>query len=139
MKLALPPTWPVSVLTVASPAASAVAIAGYEILPAHAPLPTACSLVFQPAAGSQTSILMSESLEGVSVAATRQNDGRFAKAFPPRPVRPAGSVNCPAPTVCASVTATCGCEKDERLSHGAPTAGAAARRNARASFIHGQA
>src|SRR5512138_1587116 len=63
------------------------------MLPAHAPLPTACSFVFQLAAGSQTSILMSESLEGVSVAATRQNGGRVAKTLLPRPARPLGSAN----------------------------------------------
>src|SRR5262245_21790419 len=113
------------------------------MLPAQAPLPTAWSLPFQPEpaapepcaeAGIQTSILISESLDGVRVAATRQNAGKFAKGFPPRPARPAGSVNCPAPTVWASVTATCGCENDERLSQGAPIAGAAIRRKASASF-----
>ena len=45
------------------------------MLPFKPPLPTAWNLPFQPAAGSQTSILMSESLVGVSVAATRQNAG----------------------------------------------------------------
>src|SRR5215831_12384448 len=133
MNFGSPPVCPVSVLTVTYPAASAVAIAGYEMLPAHAPLPTACSLPFQrvpvsgPAevpshAGSQTSILISESDVGVNVAAIRQNGGRFANAFAPRPPRP-GGVNCPAPTVCASVTAACGCENVERLSHVAPSAG----------------
>src|SRR5580765_2384882 len=105
MNLASPPVCPVSVLTAAYPAASAVAIAGYEMLPAHAPLPTASSFPFQPDAGSQTSILMSESAEGVSVAATRQKDGRLAKTFAPRPPRP-GAVNAPGATICASVTAT---------------------------------
>src|SRR5262249_38785532 len=112
------------------------------MLPAHAPLPTAWSFPFHPpppavdeAAGSQTSTLISESLDGVSVAATRQNAGRLANALLPRPARPFGIVNCPAPTVCASVTATCGCENVERLSHGAPIAGVATRTNAIASFI----
>src|SRR5687767_5057776 len=71
------------------------------MLPFHPPLPTACSLPFQPAAGSQTSILMSDSFVGVSVAATRQNDGRSASAAPPRP--PA-CASAPAATTCADVT-----------------------------------
>src|SRR2546427_5095249 len=107
------------------------------MLPAHAPLPTASSLPFQPDEGSQTSILMSESLDGVSVAATRQNDGSAANGFAPRPPRGFGGVNCPAPTVCASVIATCGPENVDRLSQVAPIAGAATRTNAIASFING--
>src|SRR6476659_4934794 len=96
------------------------------MLPAHAPLPTASSFPFQPDTGSQTSILMSESDEGVSVAATRQNGGSCANGLPPPlPPRGFGAVNCPAATVCASVTATCGCENADRLSHVADHAGAA--------------
>ena len=79
-KLALPPTCPVSVELVAYPRRSASAIAAYPIDPCHAPLPTAWNLPFQPEMGNHTSILMSESLEGVSVAATRQNAGRPANA-----------------------------------------------------------
>src|SRR5262249_47178986 len=115
------------------------------MLPAQAPFPTACNFPFQPepgapepcaeAAGSQTSILMSESLDGVSVAATRQNAGRFEKASAPRPPRPAGGVNCFAPTDCAGVTATWACGKVDRVSQGAPMAGAATRRKASASFM----
>src|SRR5882724_1014558 len=102
------------------------------MLPAHAPLPTASNLPFHPPpppanVGSQISILMSESLEGVSVAATRQNGGSAAKGFPPRPPRGFGGLNCPAPTVWASVTATCACEKVDKLSQVAPIAGAAMR------------
>ena len=67
-----------SVLAVAYPAATAAASAAYEMLPAHPPLPTAWNFPFHPDAGSQTSILMSESLDGVSVAATRQNAGSVA-------------------------------------------------------------
>src|SRR6476646_2945540 len=100
------------------------------MLPAHAPLPTACSLPFQPEAGIQTSILMSESLDGVSVAATRQKGGRAVNGVPPRPARPFGAVNWPAPTVCASVTDTWGCENVDRLSHVAPIAGVATKRRA---------
>src|SRR6184192_2874354 len=45
------------------------------MLPAHPPFPTAWSLPFHPDAGIQTSILMSESIDGAIVAATRQNAG----------------------------------------------------------------
>src|SRR6266566_2767458 len=55
-------------------------MAGYAIEPLNAPLPTAWNLPFQPDAGNQTSILMSESLLGVIVADTRQNDGSAAYA-----------------------------------------------------------
>src|SRR5438552_7224197 len=110
-------------------------MAGYEMLPAHAPLPTASSLPFHPDTGSHTSILMSESLDGVRVAATRQNEGNAANGLAPRPPRGFGGMNCPGPTVCASVTATCGCDTVDRLSQVAPIAGAATRTNAIASFI----
>src|SRR5215475_4224434 len=110
------------------------------MLPAHAPLPTASSFPFhapspEAEAGNHTSILMSESPDGVSVAATRQNAGRFVKASAPRPPRPFGGVNCFAPTDCASVTATCACENVDRLSQVAPIAGVAKRTNAIASFM----
>src|SRR5437763_846460 len=104
------------------------------MLPAHAPLPTASSLPFHPEAGSQTSILMSESLDGVSVAATRQNTGSPPKAVRPLAPRP-GATNVPAPTVCANVIATGGCDNADRLSQVAPIAGAAIRTNAIASFM----
>src|SRR5579872_4541061 len=48
------------------------------MLPAHPPLPIDCSLPFQPDAGIQISILISESLEGARVAVTRQKAGRVA-------------------------------------------------------------
>src|SRR5882672_12141314 len=101
------------------------------MVPAHPPLPTAWNLPFHVVlSGSQTSILMSESLVGVSVAVTRQNDGSMAYGLfwlPPRPAPPrpaaaprpparapgapsraagagaAGGVNAPAATVCAEV------------------------------------
>ncbi len=44
--------------------------------PAHTPLPIPTNLPFQPAAGSQTSTLMSESGEGVRVASTLQKAGK---------------------------------------------------------------
>jgi hypothetical protein len=52
---------------------------GVGATPAQPPLPTACSFLFQRSgSGSQISTLMSESLDGVSVAATRQNAGSDA-------------------------------------------------------------
>src|SRR5580765_42600 len=92
--------------------------------PAQPPLPTASNLPFQFAAdGIQTSILISESLEGASVAAMRQNSGRSlygAKAGAPGASRPAGvAANCPAGTVCARVIVVCGSAIDARLSHDA--------------------
>src|SRR6266850_2973583 len=86
------------------------------MLPAHPPLPTACSFPFQPEeAGNQTSIVISESLDGFSVAATRQNAGRLAYENP-RP-RAAGLTNAPGGTVCASVIVVFGSESAARLSH----------------------
>src|SRR5262245_33822551 len=57
---------------------------------------------------------MSESLVGVSVAATRQKDGSPDKAV----VAPEG-VNGPAGTACAAVMRTLGRPEDARLSHAA--------------------
>src|SRR5207247_1925151 len=76
---------------------------------------------------------MSESLDGVSVAITRQNAGVFAyglvAAPRPRPAaapRPAttGATKVPAATLCAVSTLACGSVSDARLSHVAATAGA---------------
>src|ERR1700721_220631 len=44
--------------------------------PPQPPLPTARNLPFHPATGSHTSIPISESLVGLSIAATRQKGGR---------------------------------------------------------------
>src|SRR5689334_16094681 len=75
-------------------------MAGYAIAPLNAPLPTAWNLPFQPDSGNQTSILMSESLVGFSVAATRQNAGSPVKS----PVSPdASGENAPARTEPAAV------------------------------------
>src|SRR5690349_9615815 len=65
---------------------------------------------------------MSESLDGLSVAATRQNGGTLLK--PSAPFE-AGGVNAPAATVCAAVIAASGTRSDERLSHAAGAANAA--------------
>jgi hypothetical protein len=54
-------------------------MAGYGIAPLNPPLPTAMNLPFQPAVGSQTSILMSESRLGFNVAATRAECRRLRK------------------------------------------------------------
>src|SRR6266571_7329663 len=91
------------------------------MVPAHPPLPTAWNLPFQPDAGIQTSILMSESLDGFSAAATRQNAGRLRKActaagrgaVPPT----GGGVNAPASTAVANVIVVPGSVSDARLSH----------------------
>src|SRR5438128_2097560 len=81
------------------------------------------NLPFQPDVGIQTSILMSESLVGLRVAATRQNAGRPRNACaaaggvaaPPPEI---GSVNAPGPTARASVIVVLGSLSDARLSHG---------------------
>src|ERR1700736_4399989 len=80
------------------------------------------NLPFQPDTGSQTSTLMSESLDGFNVAATRQNAGSALKAFaiageaaaPPAGV---GGLNAPASIVCATVIVVFGSFSDARFSH----------------------
>src|SRR5207245_3089053 len=78
--------------------------------------------------GSHTSILISESLEGLKVAATRQNVGSCWKtAFScaaPRP--PSGSENCPAATAWADVMVAFSSESDLKLSQVAAATGAGA-------------
>src|SRR5687768_6937353 len=106
--------------------------------PAQPPLPTAWYLPFH-SSGIQTSTLMSESEEGVSVAAMRQYAGSASggAAGPPRPAgaaagaaaagpapRPAGApagagaTNGPAGTTCASVMVTFGNDNDFKSAHG---------------------
>src|SRR5215218_8959543 len=82
------------------------------MLPAHPCPPIASSLPFHApldpaaAAGIHTSMLIAESLDGRSVAATRQNAGRSAYgAGAPRRRRVAGGTNAPAATSVACVTA----------------------------------
>src|ERR1051325_8330714 len=84
------------------------------MLPDHPPFPTAWNLPFHPDAGNQTSILMSESFDGASVAATRQNAGRFLKfgAGPRAGVAAGGKVNSPAVTDSASVITVSGSASD---------------------------
>src|SRR5712691_9385043 len=99
------------------------------MLPAQPPLPTAWSLPFHPEVGSQTSILMSESLVGFSVAATRQNGGRLAygdACAPPRPgvIKPPAAAAVPAATVCAVVIVAFGSASFASDSHEAGPAAA---------------
>src|SRR5215469_6021443 len=97
--------------------------------PAQPPLPTAWNLPFHPLAGSHTSTLMSESLLGVSVIATRQNAGRSVNEAPRVPWAPSatGSENAPAATRCAVVTVASFNVSRARLSHGAANAASGAR------------
>src|SRR6185436_8994507 len=70
-------------------------------------------------AGSHTSILISESLEGRIVAATRQNAGRSRYGTSPDcrlPEKPAGGLNAPGATEAAIVTDVCGNDKWARSS-----------------------
>src|ERR1700733_9344997 len=93
------------------------------MFPFQPPFPTEPSFPFQFDAGSHTSILISESLDGFSVAAIRQNAGRSANAAPPpRPPPPAGA-KAPAATDCARVIVVSGSLSDDRFSHVAAAAG----------------
>src|SRR6478609_7236366 len=99
------PLCPVSVAVAAYPAFKASASSPLLIIPANPPLPRPCSLPFQPAAGSQTSILMSESDVGFACATTRQNAGRVL--YKPELSSPAsgsgGPEKLPAAILCAEV------------------------------------
>src|SRR5207302_2509986 len=92
--------------------------------PDQPPFPTAWNLPFQPEAGIHTSILISESFVGATVAATRQNAGSSLKFNPgPGPVGAGcGNANSPAPTGMAKVMVVPGSVIDFRLSHGAAAA-----------------
>src|SRR4030042_417916 len=103
------------------------------MLPAHTPLPVPTSLPFQFSAGIQTSILISESVVGVSVAVTRQKAGAFLKTAsasgPPIISPPPGGVNCPASTRDAEVIFPSDNVSDARLSQVAGVAEAGKARN----------
>src|SRR5580698_2197852 len=96
------------------------------MFPAQAPLPTDSSFPFHPDVGIQISILMSESLVGFSVAATRQMAGRFPKFGGAAPGKvgtaPADNVSCPASTACAKVIVACGRASLAKLSQGVAAA-----------------
>src|SRR5918992_2916985 len=87
------------------------------MVPAQPPLPTAWNLPFHASVGSQTSILMSESEEGVSVAATRQKAGKWLNCGTAAPVP--GRLNPPAGTIWAKVMEVFGSARDDKLSHAA--------------------
>src|SRR4051794_33065481 len=92
------------------------------MVPAHPPFPTACSLLFQPEEGSQTSILMSESADGVSVALTRQKAGNCAKALDRMPPRLSGGANAPGLTLWTASIRPRSMESPRKSSHDAPAA-----------------
>src|SRR5438876_12446674 len=87
------------------------------MVPAQPPLPTAWNFPFQARAGRQTSILTSESNEGVSVAATRQKAGSWLNCGTAGPIP--GSVNPPAGTIWAKVIEVFGSTRDDKLWHDA--------------------
>src|SRR5262245_24369343 len=92
--------------------------------PAKPPFPGTTNLPFhEGAAGIHSSILMSESLEGLSVAVTRQNAGRPANWVGPRRRPVGGGTYAPAATVSAAVIVVLESESDRRLSHVAAPAG----------------
>src|SRR5215469_10024592 len=95
------------------------------MVPAQPPLPTASNFPFQFTIGSQTSILMSESDEGVRVAATRQKAGNSVNCWVAELV--AGRENVPTGTTWARVIEVFRSAKDDRLSHDEADVGACAR------------
>src|SRR5688572_8751926 len=90
------------------------------MVPAQPPLPTAWNLPFHATAGSHTSILMSESEEGVCVATTRQKAGNWLNCGTAGPVP--GRLNPPAGTIWAKVIDVFGSDRDDKLSHDAAAA-----------------
>src|SRR5215813_13004315 len=96
------------------------------MLPFQPPLPTASNFPFQLDAGNHTSILISESVVGLIVAATWQNAGKSPNCAPPRPPParpPPPGENAPAATDCAIVMVVSGSFSPARLSHGAADTG----------------
>src|SRR5262245_20381258 len=143
MERPLPPSWPVSVVAAAYPLRSAAARDVGLIAPANPPFPGITNLPFQLRAGIHSSILISESALGISVAVTRQKAGKSANgdgAAPrPLPDGPAAGGGAPAPlnagngtklpasTALANVIVVCGSVNLARLSQEAPAAGRGAR------------
>ncbi len=90
--------------------------------------PAAWNRPFQFAAGSQTSIWISESAVGFTLATTRQNDGNVAKMLLPRPPRPApacgftGGANAPASTTSLREIVVSGNFNAASESHALPSA-----------------
>src|SRR4249920_1664665 len=90
--LSLAASWPPLVPAAAYPRWIALANDEVGIVPAQPPLPACMYLPFQLAAGSQSSILISESEVGRAVAFTIQRAGRAIVACPvPLETVPAGS------------------------------------------------
>src|SRR5258708_34416342 len=92
------------------------------MLPAKPPLPIPWYFPFQPAAGIQTSSLMSESLVGLISAVTRQKAGNSLKVAG---ARPAGGSNAPAATNCAEVVVGSGGLTLPKPPHGGAKTGCA--------------
>src|ERR1051326_7433417 len=105
--------------------------------PAKPPLPVPRNLPFQPVSGIHTSILMSESFAGFSVACTRQKAGRFLGLnIVPGSETPAGRVKAPAATCCADVMVVSGSLSVARLSQVAAKAGLAIAESSRRKSRH---
>src|SRR5262245_11727918 len=96
------------------------------MLPDHPPLPIPMNLPFQPSAGIQTSILISESEVGLMVAATRQKAGSWRKVFCCAGLR-LGRVKAPAATASALVMVVAGRERVAREEQSAAKTADAAR------------
>src|SRR5688572_12664599 len=92
------------------------------IAPPNPPLPTARNLPFQSVAGSHSSALICESLDGFRTSFTRQCAGIGCAAGAGAPPPAAGGVNGPAATVSALVTVTFAIETDLSDSHVAAAA-----------------
>src|SRR5881409_2408372 len=109
---------------------SAVAIGPKLNAPAEPPEPSPRKLPFHVVAGIQTSTPIAEVPVGASVAATRQNAGRFISVGGD----PGTGVKVPAGTDCVVMAVVPGGRTDTRLSHGtaAERAWAAGRRRGRA-------
>src|SRR5262245_33182277 len=143
MKRPLPPSWPVSVVAAAYPLRSAAARDVGLIAPANPPFPGITNLPFQSRAGIHSSILISESALGISVAVTRQKagksangdgaaprplpDGPAAGGAAPAPLNAGNGTKLPASTALANVIVVCGSVNLARLSQGAATAGREAK------------
>src|SRR5262250_809237 len=91
-------------------------IAPSEIAPVQPPFPTAINFPFHPETGIQTSILMSESVVGLMVAATRQNAGRVLYTGGTTAPGAAPGSNAPAATVWARVMVVSGSLREDRPS-----------------------
>src|SRR5271165_6759011 len=92
------------------------------MVPASPPLPTACSLPFQPVRGSQTSKLIVEEAVGLITPCTWQKAGRPAKGLAP-PVLASGRVKPPAATSLATVIVVSAIFRPDKASQSAAKMG----------------